>query len=792
MRFLSHRPSIMETEDPSELGDWLKQRVLGSGGFGVVTLWKNKQTGETIALKKCRSGTDSIMTPKHKERWTKEVEIMQRLSHPNVVKAIQVPWELSILRSELPLLCMEFCSKGDLRQVLNKRENCCGLNEADVRALISDVKSAIQYLHTMKITHRDLKPENIVLQQKEKKIVYKLIDLGYAKELEQSSLCTSFVGTLQYLAPELFTNKPYTSSVDYWSLGLLSHEVITGVRPFLPNMTPAAWMSHVRNKSSDDICAYQAPDGSIVFSKELYDQNHISLALKHDMERWLKLALEWDPKKRGRGPGDKVIIFDMLDEILSKKIVQLFVVPLYLHCSYVVDSSTALSTLQVWLERDTALAVNDQELLLPSGKPPEPDAGAMQCWNQKCIEDGTPMLLVFRKGELTLPQVGPRIPWTVQQMLQEPRTKLEYVHLRRAWAHASFFLRQEADLYCTLVAAFQTKMKHVEELGNIVTENLKDAVTSLQRVEAQMDIVHSSLKLDEEKAAGRVIGSVMHRWSRGFEQIKSRVETLHDVLLQDLKTRSERTSSKLLKLQEEPTPPWQEMEMLSESGLKCYDQLRRRSRESRQQKSDCIEMLKIVYSCLKRRDALLRDKAFSEQLTLLAVLQKDLEMLDNPINRAIELIEKISVELKEEQLKRQNDIWRSVMGQDATQNSVGHVSPSPSLYLDELKELQVPELTVTDFKIGSFMPDRNLADGNLSRTHSREETPTPNELRVSRESSPHLAGRVSPFAVSDATTIVQDNFELRFRTEELLNQSFQQIRSIMGDFMSMDWTHLEQ
>jgi serine/threonine protein kinase len=55
-------------------------------------------------------------------------------------------------------------------QVLNRSENCCGLCEAEVRSLISDVKSAVQYLHSMKITHRDLKPENIVLQQEYDKV----------------------------------------------------------------------------------------------------------------------------------------------------------------------------------------------------------------------------------------------------------------------------------------------------------------------------------------------------------------------------------------------------------------------------------------------------------------------------------------------------------------------------------------------------------------------------------------------------------------------------------------------
>lgn len=69
------------------------------------------------ALKKCRCGADNLLTSKQKERWRKEVEIMQRLNHPNVVQAISLPEDLAKLPSILPILCMEYCSKGDLRQV---------------------------------------------------------------------------------------------------------------------------------------------------------------------------------------------------------------------------------------------------------------------------------------------------------------------------------------------------------------------------------------------------------------------------------------------------------------------------------------------------------------------------------------------------------------------------------------------------------------------------------------------------------------------------------------------------
>ncbi|RXG73648.1 Inhibitor of nuclear factor kappa-B kinase subunit alpha [Armadillidium vulgare] len=83
--------------------------------------------GNTVALKKCRWGsssinTENILTPKHIERWEKEVEIMNRLDHAAVVKCFDVPIELQGAKGDLPMLCMEYCAGGDLRKVLNRPE----------------------------------------------------------------------------------------------------------------------------------------------------------------------------------------------------------------------------------------------------------------------------------------------------------------------------------------------------------------------------------------------------------------------------------------------------------------------------------------------------------------------------------------------------------------------------------------------------------------------------------------------------------------------------------------------
>uniref|UniRef100_A0A8C2F5D2 IkappaB kinase n=1 Tax=Cyprinus carpio TaxID=7962 RepID=A0A8C2F5D2_CYPCA len=288
------RPPSMQ---PQMCGPWELKERLGTGGFGNVTLWQNKESSVQIAIKQCRQE----LSDKNKGRWSLEIQIMKRLNHMNVVAARDVPEELQKLAiNDLPLLAMEYCQGGDLRKYLNLLENCCGMREAAVLTLIQDISSALTYLHGMRIIHRDLKPENIVLQQGEKRLVHKIIDLGYAKELDQSSLCTSFVGTLQYLAPELLEQQKYTVAVDYWSFGTLVFECITGFRPFLPTWQPVQWHSKLLQKRVDDIVVYEDLTGEVRFSKHLPNPHNLNKLLAGELESWLQMMLRWSPKERGK------------------------------------------------------------------------------------------------------------------------------------------------------------------------------------------------------------------------------------------------------------------------------------------------------------------------------------------------------------------------------------------------------------------------------------------------------------------------------------------------------------
>lgn len=166
---------------------------------------------------------------------------MRQINSRNVVQFKQLPEALlnGIKNpSGLPLLSMEYCKRGNLRHVMKNPHNICGLEEFDIKEILADLSNGLKYLHSLNITHRDIKPENVVLQEctgRPSKNIYKLIDLGFAKELENT---LSVVGTCDYVAPEILNNvKDYNKSVDYWSFGILVYEIICGCHPFLHQAT---------------------------------------------------------------------------------------------------------------------------------------------------------------------------------------------------------------------------------------------------------------------------------------------------------------------------------------------------------------------------------------------------------------------------------------------------------------------------------------------------------------------------------------------------------------------------
>ncbi|XP_048472265.1 inhibitor of nuclear factor kappa-B kinase subunit alpha [Rhincodon typus] len=405
--------------------------------------------------------------------------------------------------NDVPLLVMEYCTGGDLRKVLNKPENCCGLKESQVLSILQDVGSGIQYLHENRIIHRDLKPENIVLQETNGKLIHKIIDLGYAKDLDQGSLCTSFVGTLQYLAPELFESQPYTVTVDYWSFGTLVFECISGFRPFLHNMQPFQWHGKVKIKGQNDIMAVEEMNGEVKYSQNLPQPNGLSSLMVKPLETWLQLMLGWDPKLRGgkiEPQSNRPECFLLLDQILSQKYVHILNMTSARIHSFLIKPDESLHSLQLRIETETAISPANQELLLETGISLDPRKPANQCVLDVRGWDSY-MVYLFDKSSTIYegPFVARKLPEHVNYVVRDAKIMLPNVQLRKVWGEAVNYVCGLKEDYSRLFQGQRAAMLSLLRYNNNLTKMKTTMFSSSQQLKAKLDFFQSSIKLDLEK-----------------------------------------------------------------------------------------------------------------------------------------------------------------------------------------------------------------------------------------------------------------------------------------------------
>uniref|UniRef100_A0A8B9DH05 Inhibitor of nuclear factor kappa-B kinase subunit alpha n=1 Tax=Anser cygnoides TaxID=8845 RepID=A0A8B9DH05_ANSCY len=480
-------------------GLWEMRDRLGTGGFGNVCLYQHQDTGAKVAVKSCRLE----LSVKNKDRWCHEIDIMKKLNHPNVVKACEVPEEMNFLVNGVPRLSMEYCSGGDLRKLLNKPENCCGLKESQILSLLSDIGSGIQYLHENKIIHRDLKPENIVLQDEGGKIVHKIIDLGYAKDLDQGSLCTSFVGTLQYLAPELFENKSYSVTVDYWSFGTMVFECIAGFRPFLHNLQPFTWHEKIKKKDPKHIFAFEEMNGEVRFSTHLPQPHSVCSLIVEPMENWLQLMLNWDPQQRGGGfdpETSRPKCFVVMDHILNLKIVHILNMTSAKIVSFLLHPEESLHSLQTRIEYETGISTGNQELLLETGICLDPRKPASQC-----VIDGrgwdSYMVYLFDKSKTVYdgPFASRSLSDCVNYIVQDSKIQLPIPQLRKVWAEAVHYVIGLKEDYSRLFQGQRAAMLSLLRYNANLIKMKNNMVSASQQLKAKLEFFHQSIRLDLER-----------------------------------------------------------------------------------------------------------------------------------------------------------------------------------------------------------------------------------------------------------------------------------------------------
>lgn len=201
-----------------QLDDLEALRVLGCGAFGVVKLVRHKATGAAYALK-CQSKA-AIVANNLVEHVLNERTIMMQVDCPQILKLHN-----SFADDRYVYFVLELLHGGELFTHLRSAGS---FPEHWARFYAASVVSAFAVLHDQRVAYRDLKPENLVLDANG---YCKLVDFGLAKVVASGRTWT-LCGTPDYLAPEIILNEGHDLGVDYWALGVLIYEMVSGLPPF--------------------------------------------------------------------------------------------------------------------------------------------------------------------------------------------------------------------------------------------------------------------------------------------------------------------------------------------------------------------------------------------------------------------------------------------------------------------------------------------------------------------------------------------------------------------------------
>ncbi|XP_046969376.1 cGMP-dependent protein kinase, isozyme 2 forms cD4/T1/T3A/T3B isoform X3 [Vanessa cardui] len=194
--------------------------TLGIGGFGRVELVQIQgDSSRSFALKQMKKA--QIVETRQQQHIMSEKEIMSEMNCEFIVKLYKTFKDRKYL-----YMLMETCLGGELWTILRDRGQ---FDDSTTRFYTACVVEAFHYLHSRNIIYRDLKPENLLLDSKG---YVKLVDFGFSKKLQASRKTWTFCGTPEYVAPEVIMNRGHDISADYWSLGVLMFELLTGSPPF--------------------------------------------------------------------------------------------------------------------------------------------------------------------------------------------------------------------------------------------------------------------------------------------------------------------------------------------------------------------------------------------------------------------------------------------------------------------------------------------------------------------------------------------------------------------------------
>jgi serine/threonine protein kinase len=209
----------MAPGQPTTIGRYEVERLLGEGGMGAVYLARDPFIGRKLAIKLMKAGFEG---GEAHERFVREARSIGRLRHPNIVTIFDVGEH-----EGGPFIAMEFVEGQSLRGLIREGKPD---RLAEKVTIIQGMCAGLAYAHRTGIVHRDIKPENVMVEGDGS---VKILDFGIARE--QTSTLTEIgavMGTFNYMSPEQLAGRRVDHRADVFSVGAVAYELLSRRQAF--------------------------------------------------------------------------------------------------------------------------------------------------------------------------------------------------------------------------------------------------------------------------------------------------------------------------------------------------------------------------------------------------------------------------------------------------------------------------------------------------------------------------------------------------------------------------------
>ena len=193
--------------------------VIGKGGIGKV--WKVQPYKPRVIMAMKQMSKAKIIEKKMVDNVIQEKDLLSILYHPFIVNMY-----LTFQDKNNLYMLMDYLPCSDLRYQMNSLQF---FSAEQIKFLSACIITGLEYIHSKNIVHRDIKPENIICDEKG---YVRITDFGIAKKVDWD-ISNEISGTLGYMAPEVLNKRrKILKESDYFSLGVMLYELVTGERPY--------------------------------------------------------------------------------------------------------------------------------------------------------------------------------------------------------------------------------------------------------------------------------------------------------------------------------------------------------------------------------------------------------------------------------------------------------------------------------------------------------------------------------------------------------------------------------